>query len=68
MKKHTLWLLAIGSMLMSFSLLTKNFFQIPEGPNDFMKGVGVAFMISSLFVQKKIGAESGGIVISGKYG
>jgi len=54
MKRQALWLLAIGAVLMSFTLLTKNFFQIPEGPDDFMKGFGVALMISSLFVQRKL--------------
>lgn len=54
MKKTTIYLLSIGTLCMSFTLLTRHFFETPLGIEDFLKGLGVAFIISSLFVQKKL--------------
>ena len=42
---------------MSFTLLTRHFFETPIDVDDFLKGLGVAFMISALFVQKKLETE-----------
>jgi hypothetical protein len=54
MKKQTLWLLLIGSVCMSFSLLASPFIKVPDSITDFLKGMGVAFIIAALFVQKKL--------------
>jgi hypothetical protein len=54
MKKQTLWLLVIGSVCMSFSLFASPFIKISDPITDFLKGLGVAFIISALFVQKKL--------------
>jgi hypothetical protein len=39
---------------MSFTLFTRHFFHVPDSLSDFLKGLGVAFIISALFVQKKL--------------
>lgn len=53
-KKQTILLLFIGTLCMSFTLLTRLFFETPVDIADFLKGLGVAFIISALFVQKKL--------------
>lgn len=57
MKKQTILLLAIGTLSMSFTLLTRHFFETTLEVEDFLKGLGVAFIISSLFVQRKLERE-----------
>ena len=54
LKKKTIFLLMIGALCMSFTLLTRHFFETPMNIEDFLKGLGIAFIISSLFVQKKL--------------
>jgi hypothetical protein len=54
LKKQTLWLIAIGIACMSFTLLTRHFFETPVDLADFLTGLGVAFIGSSLFLQKKL--------------
>ena len=54
LKKQTLWLIAIGTVCMSFTLLTRHFFETPIDLADFLKGLGVAFIGASLFLQKKL--------------
>lgn len=54
LKKQTILLLLIGTLLMSFTLLTRHFFGIPIDLEDLLKGLGVGFIISSLFVQRKL--------------
>ncbi|UBM60804.1 hypothetical protein LAG90_09165 [Marinilongibacter aquaticus] len=54
LRKPTVLLIFAGIVFMSFTLLTGNFFGIPSGLDDFIKGLGVAFMISALFVQRKL--------------
>lgn len=44
----------IGTLCMSFTLLTRHFFETPIDIDDFLKGLGLAFIISSLFVQRKL--------------
>lgn len=58
LKKQTILLLAIGTLCMSFTLLTRHFFETPLDIEDFLKGLGVAFTISSLFVQRKLERKS----------
>jgi hypothetical protein len=58
MKKQTILLLTIGTLSMSFTLLTRHFFEITVDVEDFLKGLGVAFIISSIFVQKKLQRKS----------
>lgn len=58
MKKTTIFLLTIGTLCMSFNLLTRHFFNTSLEIDDFLKGLGVAFMISSLFVQRKLQKNS----------
>lgn len=53
MERPTKFLLIAGGLLMGSSLLTRYFFSIPADLDDFLKGLGVAFVISSLFVQRK---------------
>ena len=59
MKKQTILFLAIGTLSMSFTLLTRRFFETPVDVEDFLKGLGVAFIISSLFVQRNLEKKSG---------
>lgn len=54
MQKTTIYLLTIGTLCMSFTLLTRNFFTTSLDIEDFLKGLGMAFIMSSLFVQKKL--------------
>ncbi len=58
MKKQTIYLLAFGTLCMSFTLLTRHFFSISSDLNDFLKGFGAAFIISSLFVQMKLQSKA----------
>jgi hypothetical protein len=58
MKKSTIFLLCIGTLCMSFTLLTRHFFETSLAIEDFLKGLGVAFIISSLFVQRKLQGKS----------
>lgn len=53
-KRQTILLLFVGALCMSFTLLTRHFFETPKDLEDFIKGIGVAFIISSLFVQRKL--------------
>jgi len=59
MKKQTLLLLVVGNLCMSFTLLTQNLFTVPEGPADFLKGLGITLTISALFVQLKLERKAG---------
>ena len=54
LKKTTIYLILVGTLCMSFTLLTRNFFETPLDLDDFFKGLGVAFIISALFVQRKL--------------
>lgn len=53
-KKTPIYLLSIGTLCMSFTSLTRHFFETPLGVEDFFKGLGVAFIISSVFAQIKL--------------
>ncbi|MCB0707342.1 MAG: hypothetical protein KDC34_18625 [Saprospiraceae bacterium] len=52
-KKQTILLFFAGTLCMSFTLLTRHFFETPLDTADFLKGLGVAFIISALFIQRK---------------
>jgi hypothetical protein len=54
MKKQTLWLLVIGNLCMAFTLFASPFFNVPNSIGDFLKGFGVTFVVSALFVQRKM--------------
>ncbi|MBK8518336.1 MAG: hypothetical protein IPL55_19250 [Saprospiraceae bacterium] len=55
MKKKALILLVIGSLYVSLTLFTKHLFSGFNGIDDFAKGLlGVALIISALFVQRKL--------------
>jgi len=54
MKRQTLLLILIGTLCMSFTLFTRHFLNVPDNLSDFFKGLGIAFIISALFVQKKL--------------
>ena len=55
MKKQTLILLVIGSLCVSLTLFTKHLFSGFNDIDDFAKGLlGVALIISALFVQRKL--------------
>ena len=58
LKRQTILLLVAGTFFMSFTLLTRHFFEISLDIEDFLKGLGVAFIISSLFVQGKLERKS----------
>jgi len=53
-KKQTILLMMVGTLCMSFTLLTRHFFETPLDIEDFLKGLGVAFIISSVFVQRTL--------------
>ena len=58
LKKPVIHLLVIGTLCMSFTLLTRHFFKTPLDIEDFFKGLGVAFIVSPLFIQRKLERES----------
>ena len=58
MKKQTIRLLVLGAFLMGFTLVTNHFFETPQGIADFLKGLGCAFIIASLLVQRKLERKS----------
>jgi len=53
MKKQPLWFIVIGNLCMAFTLFTSPFIKVPDSIGDFLKGFGVVFVISALFIQKK---------------
>jgi hypothetical protein len=54
MKKQTLILLVIGSFCVSLTLFSKHLSSGFNDIDDFAKGLGVALIISALFVQRKL--------------
>jgi hypothetical protein len=54
MKKQTLWLLFLGTFSMAFSLFVSPLVQVPTSVNDFLKGLGIAFIFSALLVERKL--------------
>lgn len=58
MKRQTLILLISGSFLVSLPLFSRLLFSLPLDLADFLNGVGVAFIISTLFVQKKLESKA----------
>lgn len=53
-KKQTILLIFAGTLCMSFTLLTRHFFETAIDVNDFLIGIGAAFIFSALIVQKKL--------------
>ena len=53
MKKQTLYLLVIGLLLIGFGTLSRPYLHIDQNIDDFLKGVGIAFVISGLFFQAR---------------
>lgn len=51
MKKQTLYLLVIGLLFIGFGTLSRPYLHMDTNIDDFLKGVGVAFVISALFFQ-----------------
>ena len=47
-------LIISGGFLMGFTLLTRHFFETPVDLEDFLKGIGAAFLISALFIERKL--------------
>lgn len=47
LKRQAILLLIVGTLCMSFTLLTKHFFETPLDLEDFLKGLGVTFVIYS---------------------
>jgi len=52
MKRLTLWLLLIGSLLMIFTLLADSFINISPSLEDFVKGFGITLVVGALLLQK----------------
>lgn len=42
---------------MGLAMLVNHYFVSLKDPSDFIKGIGVAFILSSLFVQRKLTQE-----------
>ncbi|MCB0700346.1 MAG: hypothetical protein H6551_05575 [Chitinophagales bacterium] len=57
MKRQTRFLLIAGGLLMGLAMLVNHYFVSLKDPSDFIKGIGVAFILSSLFVQRKLTQE-----------
>ena len=55
MKKHTLWLLLLGNLCMSFTVFTRSWFMVPETITDFFKGFGIVLVFTAfaMMVTKK---------------
>lgn len=62
MKKQTIYLLLTGTLCMSFTLFSRHFFETSFVVEDFLKGLGFALIISSLFVQRKLESKSSSII------
>jgi hypothetical protein len=43
----------IGAMLIGFTVFTRSFISVPEDTTDFLKGMGVAFIISAFILDRK---------------
>lgn len=54
MTSKSVLLLVVGTFCMSFTLLTRHITDIPAGPGDFLKGLGLAFILSALIIQHKL--------------
>jgi hypothetical protein len=54
MKNKVKMMMLAGMICLSFNLIVKHFIQIPGDVVDFVKGFGVALIISCLFVQRKL--------------
>lgn len=54
MKRQTILLLIIGLLCMGLTLLTRHIFTMHQDLDDFLIGLGAAFIISSLFVERKL--------------
>jgi hypothetical protein len=51
MKKQTLWLLFLGGIFMGFGLFAPYIIKISDSVTDFVKGMGVAFIIAGFFIE-----------------
>lgn len=58
MTSKTVLLLAVGTFCLSFPLLGSHVIPIPAGPGDFLKGLGVAFILSALIIQHKLESKN----------
>jgi len=54
MKKQTLRLIMIGTLIGTIPFFAKTVFGVHDDIYDFIRGLGVAVTISALFVQKKL--------------
>ncbi|MDZ4710242.1 MAG: hypothetical protein SH818_17715 [Saprospiraceae bacterium] len=54
MSSKTVLLIVVGTFCLSFTLLTIPITNIPEGTGDFLKGLGLAFILSALIIQYKL--------------
>jgi hypothetical protein len=52
MKREAILLLLSGSLCISFRFLTSPFITVPVDLADFLKGMGVSFMIAALIIEK----------------
>mgnify|MGYP001826786964 CR=1 FL=1 len=51
--RQTFLLLLLGTLLIGLPFFIKGFLNMPEDLIDFLKGIGVAFVFSSLFFLRK---------------
>jgi len=52
MKKRTCWLMLIGALCMGFTLFTRSFINVSESISDFIRGFGVAMIISAFILER----------------
>jgi glucan phosphoethanolaminetransferase (alkaline phosphatase superfamily) len=53
MKKQALLLLFLGALLMGLPVFTRSFMAISDHVGDFMKGMGLVFMLSAAWLYLK---------------
>jgi ribose/xylose/arabinose/galactoside ABC-type transport system permease subunit len=51
MKKQTCWFMLIGALCIGFTSLTRSVFTVPESISDFIKGFGIAVILSTFILE-----------------
>ncbi len=54
MKKPALWLLFVGTLFMSATLVVRHYTPVTDFIDGILKGIGVGLMILALIKQKKM--------------
>lgn len=58
MKKSVIFLILLGTLCLSFRIITRHFFETPADLVHFIRGFGVGIIIAALLLQKKLEKKS----------